>query len=277
MDDYALIDNKLAASQLDIGESSNLAQVAQTYDCTFGEQIHKDAVCILSVLAQCSIDNAKRQFDVDIGAEIRRLKKALNVSEIKYPSFWTIIRSGFNKNNINPILHCPMNYMYELKLDQFKPDTPTLDMDQFFVKYPIENDRRTCRKVEELISKYATLLAEYNMKNKIGASNGNNWDWCSQNSLLNADFEQLINDIQKIRLSSNYAGLFSWLIDRAFVITPNMQKNVKIKSKIKKNRALLLKVLYTINRTQFLKCFKKNVDFAPFLCIPEEELDQKMA
>ena len=46
MDDYAAIDNKLAASQLDIGESSNLAQVAQTYDCTFGEQIHKDAVCI---------------------------------------------------------------------------------------------------------------------------------------------------------------------------------------------------------------------------------------
>ena len=52
MDDYALIDNKLAASQLDIGESSNLAQVAQTYDCTYGEQIHKDAVCIMSVLAQ---------------------------------------------------------------------------------------------------------------------------------------------------------------------------------------------------------------------------------
>lgn len=36
MEDFAILDNKLAASQLDIGESSNLAQLAQTYDCTFG-------------------------------------------------------------------------------------------------------------------------------------------------------------------------------------------------------------------------------------------------
>ena len=100
MDDYAAIDNKLAASQLDIGESSNLAQVAQTYDCTFGEQIHKDAVCILSVLAQVSIDSAKRIFDVDVGKEIRRLKKEMRVDEIKYPKFWQIIRKDFSRKNI---------------------------------------------------------------------------------------------------------------------------------------------------------------------------------
>ena len=35
MDDYAAIDNKLAESQTDIGESSNLAQIAQTYDYNF--------------------------------------------------------------------------------------------------------------------------------------------------------------------------------------------------------------------------------------------------
>lgn len=257
MDDYALIDNKLAASQLDIGESSNLAQVAQTYDCTYGEQIHKDAVCILSVLAQAAIDNAKRQFDVDIGGEIRRLKKELNVKERKYPNFWTIIRSGFNKDNINPDLHCPMNYMYDLKLDQFKPDTPTIDMEQFFIKHPIENDRRTCRKVEELISKYAVILEQYNMRNQIGVSNRDGWDRENQNFLLKADFDQLMVDIQKIHLSSNYAGLFSWLIDRAFVITPSVKANVATKTKTKKNRSLLLKVLYEMNRKQFLECFEK--------------------
>lgn len=48
-DDFALIDNKLAASQLDIGESSNLAQIAQTYSCNLSDSKYDDYVCILSV------------------------------------------------------------------------------------------------------------------------------------------------------------------------------------------------------------------------------------
>ena len=42
MDDYAKIDNGLAKSQTDIGESSNLAQIAQTYACTFPEETKYD-------------------------------------------------------------------------------------------------------------------------------------------------------------------------------------------------------------------------------------------
>lgn len=45
------MDNTLAGAQRDIGESSNLAQIAQTYDCTFNDEKYKDYVCILSVLA----------------------------------------------------------------------------------------------------------------------------------------------------------------------------------------------------------------------------------
>ena len=255
MDDYAAIDNKLAASQLDIGESSNLAQVAQTYDCTFGEQIHKDAVCILSVLAQVSIDSAKRVFDVDVGKEIRRLKKEMRVDEIKYPKFWQIIRKDFSRKNINPLLHCPMNYLYDLQLDQFRSDTPTLDMSYFFVKHELSNDRRTCRKVEEFISQFARILCDYNTKNQINYTNLDTWDSHEQSILLHVDFEQMMDAIGKIRLSSNYEGLFSWLIDRALVVTPAMQSNRETKNKIKKNRSLLLKVLYTMNKGQFLRCF----------------------
>lgn len=269
MDSYAAIDNKLAASQLDIGESSNLAQIAQTYDYTFGEQIHKDAVCILSVLAQCAIDNAKRQFDVDIGKEIRRLKKELQVNEIGYPSFWLIVRPDFNKNAINPALHCPMNYLYDLRLDQFRSDTPTIDNKEFFVKYPIENDRRTCRKVEEIISRFSSILCEYNSKSQRWRVNDDNWDMYEQSILLHADFDQMIKEIQSIRLSSNYIGLFSWLIDRSLVITTAVANNVKSKTKVKKNRGLLLKTLYTMNRNQFLKCFvRNNVENHVDFCTP---------
>lgn len=260
MDDYAAIDNKLAASQLDIGESSNLAQIAQTYDCTFGGQIHKDAVCILSVLAQCAIDNAKRQFNVDIGKEIKRLKKELHVNVIGYPSFWLIVRPDFNRKLINPNLKCPMNYLYDLKLDQFRTDTPTIEMGEYFVKYPLENDRRTCRKVEDLISKFSSILCEYNIKSQKWRLNVDNWDRYEQTILLHSDFDQMIREIRQIHLSESYLGLFSWLIDRSFIITTALANNVKSKNRIKKNRALLIKTLYTINRKQFLRCFKQKIE-----------------
>lgn len=51
MSDYAKVDNLLSASQTDIGESSNLAQLAQTYSCNFEDQKYDDYVAILSVLA----------------------------------------------------------------------------------------------------------------------------------------------------------------------------------------------------------------------------------
>ena len=46
MDDFAKVDNALAKSQTDIGESSNLAQIAQTYDCTFNDEKYADYVVV---------------------------------------------------------------------------------------------------------------------------------------------------------------------------------------------------------------------------------------
>lgn len=48
---FAIIDNNLAASQLTIGESSNLAQICLSYSYNFEDKKYQDYVCILSVLA----------------------------------------------------------------------------------------------------------------------------------------------------------------------------------------------------------------------------------
>ena len=77
--------------------------------------------------------------------------------------------------------------------------------------------------------------------------------------LLRKDFDDLISEMQKIKISKNYLGLFSWLIDRGFIITHNIKSTqFQLKSTINKNRAILLKVLYTINPSNLLKCFSKN-------------------
>lgn len=250
---YAHIDNNLAAAQMAIGESSNLAQICLTYTYSFPEEEkYKDYVCILSVLAQVAIDNAKRRFDIDLTEEISRIKKDMNIKENGYPSFWMAIRKGFNKKRVNNNLVCPMNYIYDLQLDKFKSSESTLPMSTFFVKYELDADRRKSKAVEELIQKYSLMLYGYNME----YSDDSNDDYL----LLRSDFDDLIEDIKRVYISKNYAGLMSWLIDRAFLITVGQKRNHhNLQTQIEKNKSLLLSVLYKINQEEFLKCFSKNI------------------
>lgn len=249
MEDYAKMDIGLANSQLDIGEASNLAQIAQTYTCNFREKKYNDYVCILSVLAQIAIDSAKRAFDIDLSDEIKRMKQDMNIKTHGYPLFWGMIKKNVNKDSINELLTCPMNYLYNLNLSEFHNPDSTLPMSHFFNKYKMESNIRTCRKVEDLISRYSLKLYYYNT------------DRADDNEyfLLRNDFDDLISDIRKIKISKSYLGLFSWMLDRCFKILPGTLRNQKkISSTVHKNRSILLKVLYEINPSNLLMCFSKN-------------------
>lgn len=249
LENYAAIDNNLSAAQLAIGESSNLAQVCLTYTYNFEDQKYKDYVCILSVLAQVAIDNAKRRFDIDLTEEIARIKKDMNIKENGYPAFWSIIRREFNKRRINKKLVCPMNYIFDIEVGKYRSSSSTLPMTDFFVKHNTELDRRKSKKVEELIQKYSLSLYENNVDS--GEDNENYL-------LLRNDFDELINDIRQVYISKNYLGMMAWLIDRAFLITPNIRSNNdNISTTIHTNKSLLLKVLYDVNSEAFLACFQR--------------------
>lgn len=243
-----MMDNKLAQAQMAIGESSNLAQIALTYTYNFPkEKKYKDYVCILSVVAQIAIDNAKRQYDIDIPEEIKRIKNDMDVKSNGYPAFWSIIRPEFDKKKINFNLDCPMNRLYSTKIAKYHSLKATIPMSHFYQSYPIESTRRKCRKVEELINKYRLNLF-------------NNMNEQDSYILLRDDFDRLIEDIRKVYLSKSYLGLTSWLIDRAFCISnyakmcANRETN-KTNSGLGNNRALLLKVLYKISPKSVLEVF----------------------
>ncbi len=241
------MDNKLSHAQLAIGESSNLAQIALTYSHNFTEQKYKDIVCILSVLAQVAIDNAKRSFDIDLVEEIKRIKKELDIAQNKYPKFWKMIHSDFNTKNINTNLKCPMNYMSELNLMNYKSFESTIPISEFFIKHETtKSEKQKNRKVEELIEKYSLELY-----------NSHNQDFETEDYLLlRDDFEDMIAEIQQMYISKNYRSLYSWILDRAFVITSKVKANRhNIESMINKNKSLLFKTLYTINPKMFLECF----------------------
>lgn len=259
MNNYALIDAKLAKSQSAIGESSNIAQLAQSYANTFNDDKYWDIVCILSVVAQLAIDSAKRSFDIDITEEIKEIKKSLGIDKNGYPAFWKLIQDKklhkqnkeFSKEKINNNLQCPMNYLTTVKIKSYKPKFKILPMSYFFEKQDKVsangNARRKCRKVEELIEKYSLELLPYNSTNQ------------DYDLLIQDNFEQLIEDIKKVYISNNYLDLISWLIDRAFFITAQSHRRNN-DAHTEKNKSLLLKTLYDINPKAVLKCFSKNID-----------------
>lgn len=242
LEEFANIDNNLAKQQLSIGTSSNLAQICQTYGYTFNDQKYQDYICILSVLAQVSIDSAKRSFDVNINDEITRIKKEVGVEENKYPLFWKYVNQDLDHKKINKSLICPMNHLCDIKFKEYKTNG-VLPIQHFFAKVEEPKDRKTCRKVEELIEEYGLNYLD----------NGN----CEDEDYLLArnDFDELIEEIRTIYISKNYITLMSWLINRAFDTNGRMKKSL---SNLNKNKPLLMNTLYKINPKIFLKCFSKN-------------------
>lgn len=252
MEAFALMDCQLSASQTDIGESSNLAQVAQSYVCNFDDDKYQNYVCILSVIAQAAIDSAKRRFDINITDEIKRIKSDMNIKQNKYPSFWLCIKKGFNKNNINENLHCPMNYIYEYKPKDYTSSESTIPISQFFVNHKLEIQKKTCKRVEDLITKYAFKLNPY----RINEYKANEMYDDEKYLVLRSDFDDLINELKTMNISGKYLGLFSWLLNRTFIMTKQMNYNKDyLNTKIQKNKSILLKILYDVNRENLLKCF----------------------
>ena len=276
LENYAKIDNTLMAAQMAIGQSSNLAQLALTYTYNFpkGSVEYKkyyDYVCILAVLAQVAIDNAKRKYAVDLNTEISRINKDMEVDKMGLPLFWVITKKDKRKartdkqrterqarnkqkilKNTNRDLVCPMNYLYNIKFVRKSDRTKVLPMEYFFIKHDIKNDRRNSKRVEDLIEKYSTEFHEYVLQYY------DNWQEGDRDIVLQNNFDELIKDIQKINISRNYQGMMSWLINRAFKIGSGVRgKQEIIDCNTTKNKVLLLKTLFTVNKQCFLNCFKK--------------------
>ena len=252
LENFANIDNNIAASQLTIGESSNLAQICLTYTYNYSDQKYVDYVCILSVLAQVAIDNAKRRFDIDLNNEIARIKSDMDIKKNGYPAFWSVVKRNFDKAKINFDLICPMNYIFDIQTPRFRSDESTLPMSTFFVKHPVTCSNRKCMRTEKLIEKYSFDLYNFNKKDEE--------DIDGEYFVLREDFDEIIEDIKQTYISGNYAGLMSWLIDRALCITSDAKRHKDVlQSKTNNNRAILLKTLYGISPKVFLSCFTGNL------------------
>ena len=97
--------------------------------------------------------------------------------------------------------------------------------------------------MEKLIEKYSLELLNSYMSDD------------DEYFLLRNDFDEMIEDIRKIYISKEYLGLMNWLVVRAFRLTPQAYQSF---SKTHKDKAILLKTLYSVNPNSLLQVFSRN-------------------
>lgn len=131
---YSLMDNRISSSQMAIGASSNMAQLALSYyyNADNRHETEKkqliDVFIICSVLAQVSIDGSKREYDVNVNRELTRISNlpvmknppCINKEGEKYPIFYDRVQFLKDKKHYaikkDQIAHfdCPMDNLYEI-------------------------------------------------------------------------------------------------------------------------------------------------------------------
>ncbi len=243
-DSYAYIDTNLANQQMNIGESSNLAQLCLTYSYNFADKKYLDYVCILSVIAQIAIDSAKRRFNLSIDDELRYIKKQINIKENGYPLFWQYIRPGFSREKINPTLECPMNYLCSIRFKHGR--TATIPMEEFIVDVPVpENVGRTNKKIEKLITTFSLQAKDMVRKTDYD-------DSTDQFLIFEERLGDLIEEIKGLYIGKQYKWLFSDLLKKAFRINDSRNNLVA------KNKVQFIKVLYGVNKDLLVECLSKN-------------------
>ncbi|WP_125006440.1 hypothetical protein [Clostridium tagluense] len=176
----AKIDNLLAQSKNDIGVSSNMAQLALSYYQHDKTKELRDIVCIMSVLAQVSIDNAKRQYAVNVKAEIARINEldCIKVYKGKIPNWMQYIKKDVKKSRLlkSYECNCTMEYL-QIAIDKIKNLTNNKDnikIETLLVDGIALNNKTNypqIKKIEDLIQnfdkkvKYTNKIAKkYNWK-----------------------------------------------------------------------------------------------------------------
>lgn len=248
MTNFAIIDNILAHSQRDIGESSNVAQICLSYGHTFNDRKYVDYAYILALIAQCSIDSSKRKFDVDITSEIKRIKEDIDIKTNGYPEFWKYIRKGFNESKINTDIRCPMNEVCRTRYGEFHSSTSTIPISDLFngtINYTVTKESK---KVRALINKYSLELNSERIEDSSYSETEH-----SDYLMALENYEEFIEDVRQVALGRKYRAVVLWLLKQTFC---NRKVEDRYKGIIEKTRPLLMKTLYDVNKEDFLECFK---------------------
>lgn len=244
MESFSEMDNKISSAQVSVGQATNTAQLALSYYYDSGRNNREleDVFIICSILAQVAIDSAKRSYDLDVNAELRRLGKIAdgerNQKE-KYPKFYATIQKlkgeYISEDQITSFA-CPMDILAEIieegviqKNKQKIFSVVRCDMKEVF-EY-----RKARSRDRGQIQKIITILEEYG-KN-VNSLNRDDEDYQRQ---WEREYNECMDRINKLKLRKE---TMEALIDYAF------HSNICDR---------LLVALYNRDANMFLNCFKND-------------------
>lgn len=257
MEDFAKMDASIAAGQQDVGESSNIAQLALSYwfDCGCGcnSRELENVFIICSVLAQVAIDSAKMTYDVTVSKELNRIKRLRCMKyKPKYPTFYADIlkykdhkkpddKQRIIKDENVKLFNCPMDILYQIIeggcIDRRKSkelNTKTIQTNGQFLAVNSSStaaNRHQVGKILEYVEKYDKAVFDLDDSLEGYAE------------ALETEFKALMSELKNVKIKQE---TMEYLITLAF------------KTGGKSYRNTLLIVLYDKNKDMFLKCFKKN-------------------
>lgn len=289
--DYAIMDNKFSKSRMDIGYSSNLAQLAMTYYWTEMQKVTTDKkrlnelydnFVILSVLAQVVIDGCKREYEIVGNKEIDRISK-MPCMTIKKPC-------GFTKTGKIKYTKCDfpefMKYTREIKYAKDGKELPqeeidvtkeklkgrintTLSCPMNWLEYWLDKIQnapttKTTPTSEFFIkmqgkahhrqmTKIKELIIEYDSKVKsLQYKSISEDDYISE---LYQHNDYLIESLKKIKVGNIVT--INRLIETALGLETNRNKSTTKKPDTKYTRKIL-NYLYKMNKSKFLVNFVQN-------------------
>lgn len=245
---FAELDSLIAKGNTGIGESSNFAQISQSYSYTFPENLtaYDMEACLGSIYAQLCIDSAKRMFELDTMDAISESKKRLNITENLYPEFWVITHEGFSRDKVNSDIVCPMNVCcrYQFPRANTTHGVPT---DEFL------SDMGRCKPDEKTVKNILELFSGF-----VSSYLNSIEDECDARMILAQDnFEDIVGVLRRILSSRRYIGVYKYLIRLA--MTDSIIGGVDY-SLVRKNRTMLVALLYETNPTLFLECISERVE-----------------
>lgn len=292
VESIAEIDNLLAKGKDDIGQSSNLAQEALSHyqhtGCT--NQRLRDIVCITSVLAQCAIDSAKREYKVDVGVVLQKLKSdpelKTKVPEINkktgkvkidkktgeekkvdrslLPEWMQEIKAKKKKKEQTFRCNCTMQYLQNIVDDKntgiinlkgggrgnTNPEVETLLVDH--IKFNDKTNYDQIEKIDELIGNYDRTVKYYNQ-----CGGKLKWEKSKIEGKIAPLRDTVTSRIASLKITDE--TMFK-LVSRAIAdVKKETDKSDDEKSDLKKIRIKMLNTLYNSDkhRDQMLSMFQK--------------------
>lgn len=120
LENYAIMDNKIADAQESIGTSTDTAQLALSYyyDGGMVSRELEDCFVILSVIGQISIDLAKKSFAIDVVKEINRIRRLPCMRRNEIPRFFALTKKSRNNKVFEDkkirTMNCPQDIMADI-------------------------------------------------------------------------------------------------------------------------------------------------------------------